>query len=110
MRKTSRHRRELVKETQRLGRFPVDNFAAGGIATPADAALMIQLGCDGVFIGSGIFKSGDPVHRAKAIVAATTYYRDPAVLAEISRDLGEPMVGIEISTLSAGERMQERGW
>lgn len=101
---------ELVKETRRLGRLPVVNFAAGGIATPADAALMMQLGCDGVFVGSGIFKSGDPARRAKAIVAATTYYQDPAVLAQVSKDLGEPMVGIEISTLSVGERMQERGW
>lgn len=101
---------ELIQETRRLGRLPVVNFAAGGIATPADAALMMQLGCDGVFVGSGIFKSGDPARRAKAIVAATTYYQDAAVLAEISKDLGEPMVGIEISTLSAGERMSERGW
>jgi len=101
---------ELVQETYKLGRLPVVNFAAGGIATPADAALMMQLGCDGVFVGSGIFKSGDPARRAKAIVAATTYYKDPAVLAEVSRDLGEAMVGIEISTIPANERMQERGW
>lgn len=101
---------ELVWEVRKLGRLPVVNFAAGGIATPADAALMMQLGCDGVFVGSGIFKSGDPVKRAKAIVAATTYYNDPKMLAEISRDLGEPMVGIEIDVIPAHERMQERGW
>jgi len=101
---------ELVWETKKQGRLPVVNFAAGGIATPADAALMMQLGCDGIFVGSGIFKSGDPVKRAKAIVAAVTYYRDAAVLAEISKDLGEPMVGIEISTIAPHERMQERGW
>lgn len=101
---------ELVMEVRKLGRLPVVNFAAGGIATPADAALMMQLGCDGVFVGSGIFKSGDPVKRAKAIVTATTHYNDPKILAEISRDLGEAMVGIEISTLSDHERMQDRGW
>lgn len=101
---------ELVQEVQKLGRLPVVNFAAGGIATPADAALMMQLGCDGIFVGSGIFKSGDPVKRAQAIVAATTHFNDPKILAEISKDLGEPMVGIEISTIPAHERMQERGW
>ncbi|HOB11824.1 MAG TPA: pyridoxal 5'-phosphate synthase lyase subunit PdxS [Syntrophomonadaceae bacterium] len=101
---------ELVVETAKLKRLPVVNFAAGGIATPADAALMMQLGCDGIFVGSGIFKSGDPKKRAQAIVAATTYYNDPAVLAEVSRDLGEPMVGIDISTIRPEERMQERGW
>ncbi len=101
---------ELVVKIAELGRLPVVNFAAGGIATPADAALMMQLGCDGVFVGSGIFKSGDPVKRAKAIVAATTHFRDAKILAEISRNLGEPMVGIEISTLPDSERMQERGW
>lgn len=101
---------ELVLETKKMGRLPVVNFAAGGIATPADAALMMQLGCDGIFVGSGIFKSGDPSKRAKAIVAATTYYNDPKVLAEVSKDLGEPMVGIEISTIPTHERMQERGW
>ncbi|HEY3425737.1 MAG TPA: pyridoxal 5'-phosphate synthase lyase subunit PdxS, partial [Negativicutes bacterium] len=101
---------ELVIETQKLGRLPVVNFAAGGIATPADAALMMHLGCDGIFVGSGVFKSGDPVKRAKAIVAATTYYNDPKVLAEVSKDLGEAMVGIEISTIPEHERMQERGW
>jgi len=101
---------EIVLEVRKLGRLPVVNFAAGGIATPADAALMMHLGCDGVFVGSGIFKSGDPVKRAKAIVAATTYYKDPKILAEISRDLGEAMVGINISTIPDNERMQERGW
>jgi len=101
---------EIVLEVRKLGRLPVVNFAAGGIATPADAALMMHLGCDGVFVGSGIFKSGDPVKRAKAIVTATTYYNDPKVLAEISRDLGEAMVGINISTIPANERMQDRGW
>lgn len=101
---------ELVQEVRKLGRLPVVNFAAGGIATPADAALMMQLGCDGIFVGSGIFKSGDPVKRAQAIVAATTHFNDPKILAEISKDLGEPMVGIEISTIPAHERMQERGW
>ena len=100
----------LVVEVAKLGRLPVVNFAAGGIATPADAALMMQLGCDGVFVGSGIFKSGDPAKRAKAIVAATTHYNDPQMLAEVSKDLGEPMVGINISTLANVDRMQERGW
>jgi pyridoxal 5''-phosphate synthase, synthase subunit Pdx1 len=100
----------LVQETRKLGRLPVVNFAAGGIATPADAALMMQLGCDGIFVGSGIFKSGDPVKRAQAIVAATTHFNDPKVIAEVSRDLGEAMVGIEISTIPTHERMQERGW
>lgn len=101
---------ELVLEVAKAGRLPVVNFAAGGIATPADAALMMQLGCDGIFVGSGIFKSGDPAKRAKAIVAATTYYNDPKVLAEVSRDLGEAMVGINISAIPPEERMQDRGW
>lgn len=101
---------ELVWETKKLGKLPVVNFAAGGIATPADAALMMQLGCDGIFVGSGIFKSADPARRARAIVAATTYYKDPKILAEISRDLGEAMSGIEIATIPPNERMQERGW
>lgn len=101
---------DLLLETAKLGRLPVVNFAAGGIATPADAAMMMQLGCDGIFVGSGIFKSGDPARRAKAIVAATTHYNDPQVLAEVSKDLGEPMVGINISTLAEIDRMQERGW
>lgn len=101
---------DLVLETKKRGRLPVVNFAAGGIATPADAALMMQLGCDGIFVGSGIFKSKDPAKRAKAIVAATTYYNDPEVLADISKDLGEAMSGIEISNIAPNERMQERGW
>ncbi|HBW38765.1 pyridoxal 5'-phosphate synthase lyase subunit PdxS [Desulfosporosinus sp. BICA1-9] len=101
---------ELVVQVAELGRLPVVNFAAGGIATPADAALMMQLGCDGVFVGSGIFKSKNPTARAKAIVAATTHYRDSQILAEISKDLGESMPGLEISTLLKSERMQDRGW
>lgn len=101
---------DLVLEVAKAGRLPVVNFAAGGIATPADAALMMQLGCDGIFVGSGIFKSGDPAKRAKAIVAATTHYNDPQVLAEVSKDLGEPMVGINCSSIAEIDRMQERGW
>ena len=101
---------EICLLVRKEGRLPVVNFAAGGIATPADAALMMHLGCDGVFVGSGIFKSGDPAKRAKAIVQAVTNYKDYAMLAEISRDLGEPMVGIEISSIPDAERMQERGW
>jgi len=101
---------ELVREVAETGRLPVVNFAAGGIATPADAALMMQLGADGIFVGSGIFKSKDPVRRARAIVAATTYYNDPQVLAEVSRDLGEAMPGIEIAAIQPHERMQDRGW
>jgi len=101
---------DLVVYVAKEGRLPVVNFAAGGIATPADAALMMQLGVDGVFVGSGIFKSKDPAARAKAIVAATTHYNDAKLLAEISRDLGEAMPGIEISTLPVEQRMQERGW
>jgi pyridoxal 5'-phosphate synthase pdxS subunit len=85
------------------------NFAAGGIATPADAAMMMQLGCDGVFVGSGIFKSGDPAVRARAIVEATTFFRDADKIAKVSRNLGEAMVGINIDTLAADERMQDRG-
>lgn len=101
---------ELVREVAEKGRLPVVNFAAGGIATPADAALMMQLGADGVFVGSGIFKSSDPVARAKAIVAAVTYYNDPYVLAEVSRGLGEPMRGIDLATLGPEERLAVRGW
>lgn len=101
---------ELVAEVRRLGRLPVVNFAAGGIATPADAALMMQLGCDGVFVGSGIFKSGNPEARARAIVRAVTHYNDPKILAEISENLGEAMPGVEISTITQPGRMQERGW
>ncbi|MGI6036649.1 MAG: pyridoxal 5'-phosphate synthase lyase subunit PdxS [Limnochordia bacterium] len=101
---------ELVRLVAESGRLPVVNFAAGGIATPADAALMMQIGVDGIFVGSGIFKSGDPVRRAEAIVAATRHYNDPQVLAEVSKDLGEPMVGINIDDLPPQARMQERGW
>ncbi|MHB0989013.1 MAG: pyridoxal 5'-phosphate synthase lyase subunit PdxS [Bellilinea sp.] len=101
---------ELVIETRELGRLPVVNFAAGGIATPADAALMMQLGVDGVFVGSGIFKSGDPAKRAAAIVKAVTHYNDPHILAEISRNLGEPMVGRQVSALPEGELLAGRGW
>lgn len=101
---------ELVKWVADNGRLPVVNFSAGGIATPADAALMMQLGCDGVFVGSGIFKSGDPSKRAKAIVEATTHYQDAAILAKVSRNLGEAMVGINISDIPANELMAERGW
>ncbi|QYN44163.1 MULTISPECIES: pyridoxal 5'-phosphate synthase lyase subunit PdxS [unclassified Gilliamella] len=101
---------ELVIQIKQLGKLPVVNFAAGGIATPADAALMMQLGADGVFVGSGIFKSQHPEKFAKAIVQATTYYDDYPRLAELSKGLGEAMKGIEISKLSEFERMQERGW
>lgn len=101
---------DLVIETKKLGRLPVVNFAAGGIATPADAALMMHLGADGVFVGSGIFKSKDPKKRARAIVLAVTYYDDPYVLAEISEDLGEPMPGIDVRKLSESELLQVRGW
>jgi pyridoxal 5'-phosphate synthase pdxS subunit len=101
---------ELVKETRELGRMPVVNFAAGGIATPADAALMMQIGVDGVFVGSGIFKSGDPARRAKAIVEATTHYNDPKIIAEVSKGLGEAMVGINVTQLPETERLAVRGW
>ena len=101
---------ELVKYVYENGRLPVVNFAAGGIATPADAALMMELGCDGVFVGSGIFKSSDPARQAKAIVEAVTYYNDAKKLLEISQGLGTPMHGIEISAIAPSERMQERGW
>jgi len=101
---------ELVKETRELGRLPVVNFAAGGLATPADAALMMQLGVDGVFVGSGIFKSGDPARRAKAIVEATTHFRNAEILARVSENLGQPMVGIGISTLTEDQQMATRGW
>ncbi len=101
---------DLVKQTASLGRLPVVNFAAGGVATPADAALMMQLGVDGVFVGSGIFKSGDPAKRAYAIVQAVTHYNDPKILAEISANLGEAMVGINIGTLSESEKLASRGW
>jgi pyridoxal 5'-phosphate synthase pdxS subunit len=100
----------LVQETKELGRLPVVNFAAGGIATPADAALMMQIGVDGVFVGSGIFKSGDPAARGRAIVEATTHFDQPDILARISENLGEPMVGISASTLPAEEQLAGRGW
>jgi pyridoxal 5'-phosphate synthase pdxS subunit len=100
----------LVKETKDLGQLPVVNFAAGGIATPADAALMMQLGVDGVFVGSGIFKSGDPASRGKAIVESVTHYNEPEILAKISENLGEPMVGISASTLPEEEQLATRGW
>jgi pyridoxal 5'-phosphate synthase pdxS subunit len=99
----------LLEEVRRLGRLPVVNFAAGGIATPADAALLMQLGCDGVFVGSGIFKSADPPKYAQAIVRATTHFRDSQILLDVSRDLGTPMRGQEMATLTPADRMQERG-
>ncbi len=101
---------ELVREVKRLGRMPVVNFAAGGVATPADAALMMHLGADGVFVGSGIFKSGDPSARGKAVVKAVTHYQDPAAIAEASKGLGEPMVGISARSISAEELLATRGW
>lgn len=101
---------ELLKETARLKRLPVVNFAAGGIATPADAALMMQMGCDGVFVGSGIFKSGDAKKRAKAIVQATTHFNDPKVLAEVSSGLGEAMVGINCDKMEEKSKLAKRGW
>ena len=101
---------DLVQETAELGRLPVVNFAAGGVATPADAALMMQLGVDGVFVGSGIFKSGEPAKRAYAIVQAVTHYDNPEILAEVSRNLGEPMVGINIGDIPETELLAERGW
>jgi len=101
---------DLVKETKGLGRMPVVNFAAGGLATPADAALMMQLGVDGVFVGSGIFKSSNPAPRAKAIVEATTHFQNPEILAKVSENLGEPMVGINASSLPESEQLATRGW
>jgi pyridoxal 5'-phosphate synthase pdxS subunit len=101
---------ELVVETAKLGRLPVVNFAAGGVATPADAALMMQLGVDGVFVGSGIFKSSDPARTGKAIVEAVTHYNDPVILAEISKGLGEAMPGLEISAIPEAELLAQRGW
>jgi pyridoxal 5'-phosphate synthase pdxS subunit len=101
---------ELVRQVAETGRLPVVNFAAGGIATPADAALMMQLGVDGVFVGSGIFKSGDPARRARAIVEATTHYNEPEIIAEVSKNLGDAMVGIEIHTLGADQLLAGRGW
>jgi pyridoxal 5'-phosphate synthase pdxS subunit len=101
---------DLVRETAEAGRLPVVLFCAGGVATPADAALVMQLGAEGVFVGSGIFKSDDPSHRAKAIVEATTYFNDPDVLAKVTRGLGEPMRGLDVRTMPASERLAERGW
>jgi len=101
---------ELLKKTAELKRLPVVNFAAGGVATPADAALMMQLGCDGVFVGSGIFKSGNAAKRARAIVQAVTHFRDAKVLAEVSMDLGEAMVGINVEKMSEDQKLAKRGW
>jgi pyridoxal 5'-phosphate synthase pdxS subunit len=101
---------ELVKQTKDLGRLPVVNFAAGGIATPADAALLMQIGVDGVFVGSGIFKSTDPARRARAIVQATTHYNNAQILAEVSEGLGAPMTGINVDSLIPAERLASRGW
>ena len=101
---------ELLLQIKQLGKLPVVNFAAGGIATPADAALMMELGADGVFVGSGIFKSENPEKFARAIVQATTHYQDYDLIARLSEDLGEAMKGLEISKLAATERMQDRGW
>lgn len=101
---------ELIKYVAENGKLPVVNFAAGGIATPADAALMMQLGADGVFVGSGIFKSGNPKKRAQAIVEATTHYEDPEILARVSRNLGEPISGLDLKQIPENEKMAERGW
>src|SRR5579863_1125549 len=101
---------ELVREVRQLGRLPVVLFCAGGVATPADAALVMRLGSDGVFVGSGIFKSDNPLARAKAIVKATTHFEDPRILAEVSRGLGEPMRGLEVSKIPQPELMATRGW
>lgn len=101
---------ELVRDIARTGKLPVVNFSAGGVATPADAVLMMRLGAEGIFVGSGIFKSGNPLERAKAIVRATTHFQDPAIVAEVSRNLGEPMVGINVNTLPEEEQMARRGW
>jgi len=101
---------ELVREVAQKGKLPVVNFSAGGCATPADAALMMRLGAEGVFVGSGIFKSGDPLKRAKAIVRATTHFQDADIIAEVSRNLGEAMVGINLDKLPESEQMARRGW
>jgi pyridoxal 5'-phosphate synthase pdxS subunit len=101
---------DLVEYVHEHGKLPVPNFSAGGVATPADAALMMQLGAESVFVGSGIFKSGNPQKRAEAIVSAVTYYKDPAVLASVSENLGEPMTGIEIDKILENDRMDKRGW
>ena len=100
----------VAMEVRELGQLPVVNFAAGGLATPADAAMMMQLGVDGVFVGSGIFKSGDPAKRAAAIVKATTQYEDPYILAEVSRNLGDPMVGRQVADIPEAELIADRGW
>jgi pyridoxal 5'-phosphate synthase pdxS subunit len=101
---------DLVLEVVRLGKLPVPNFSAGGVATPADAALMMQLGAEAVFVGSGIFKSGDPTERGRAIVDATTHYNNPAKLVEVSTGLGDPMSGLDLRTIAESERMASRGW
>jgi pyridoxal 5'-phosphate synthase pdxS subunit len=101
---------ELVKEVHETGRLPVVNFAAGGVASPADAALMMQLGAEGVFVGSGVFKSSDPPARAKAIVKATTHFRDPQIIAEVSKGLGAAMPGLDIATIPKEELLASRGW
>ena len=101
---------ELVRQVAATGKLPVVNFAAGGIATPADAAMMMQLGADGNFVGSGIFKSEDPAPRARAVVEATTYYQDPDILAKVSRGLGEAMRGLDVAKMSEEELLQTRGW
>jgi pyridoxal 5'-phosphate synthase pdxS subunit len=100
----------LVKQVKSLGKLPVVNFAAGGVATPADAALMMQLGAEGVFVGSGIFKSSNPEARAKAVVKATTHYTDYKIIAEVSKNLGEAMPGLEISQIPENEILAKRGW
>ena len=100
----------LVRDVAETGKLPVVNFAAGGVATPADAALMMQLGLDGVFVGSGIFKSGNPARRAQAIVQSVTHHNNPEILIEVSRNLGEPMVGLNISQIPVEERLAARGW
>ncbi|MEK6810326.1 MAG: pyridoxal 5'-phosphate synthase lyase subunit PdxS, partial [Candidatus Thermoplasmatota archaeon] len=101
---------QILGEIKKIQRLPVVNFAAGGLATPADAAMMMQLGCDGVFVGSGIFKSDNPEARGRAIVEAVTHFDDPSVIAEVSKGLGGGMKGLEISQIPAEERLQERGW
>jgi len=101
---------ELVAEIHKTGTLPVVNFAAGGVATPADAALMMQLGAEGVFVGSGIFKSSNPDARAKAIVKATTHFQDPEIIAEVSKNLGEAMPGLELKQIPAEELLAPRGW
>ena len=101
---------ELVNEIHRTGNLPVVNFAAGGVATPADAALMMQLGADGIFVGSGVFKSSNPETMARAIVKATTHYQDPQIIAEVSKNLGEAMPGLDIKQIPTEELLASRGW